>query len=154
MIETIHHGEQILSVIIRSNYSKPGISFFTPNHFSQQLAYMQRPKDYVIAPHVHNHVAREVTLTKEVLFIKSGKVRVDFYDDDRNYIESRLLLAGDVVLLAHGGHGFSMLETSEIIEVKQGPYLEERDKVRFEPVAADKVKLMSGEEALVGEAGK
>ena len=149
MIETIHHGEQILSIIIRSNYQKNGISFFTPNEFSQQLAYMQRPKDYVIAPHVHNHIAREVTLTKEVLYIKSGKVRVDFYDDEKQYIESRILLGGDVILLAHGGHGFYMLETTEIIEVKQGPYMAERDKVRFEPVAPELVKLVTESDNLV-----
>ena len=58
----------------------------------------------------------------KVLFIKNGKVRVDFYDDEQNYLESRILLKGDVILLAFGGHGFEMLESSEIIEVKQGPY--------------------------------
>lgn len=145
MVESVLHGEQILSIIIRTKYEKPGISFFTPNDFSQQLAYMQRPKDYVIAPHVHNHIAREVTLTKEVLFIKSGMVRVDFYDEAKCYIESRILYAGDVILLAHGGHGFSMLEKSEIIEVKQGPYMAERDKVRFDPVSSDKVRIVTAE---------
>jgi hypothetical protein len=38
-----------------------------------------------------------------------------------------------VVLLAYGGHGFEMIEESEIIEVKQGQYAGEMDKVRFEP---------------------
>ena len=71
---------------------------------------MNRPKGYVIEPHVHNIVQREVKLMKEVLLIRSGKVRVDFYDDDRNYLESRILLKGDVILLALGGHGFEMLE--------------------------------------------
>lgn len=80
---------------------------------------MKRPANYVIAPHVHNVLVREVQYTQEVLFIKSGRVRVDFYDDDKNYLESRILNQGDVILLAHGGHGFEMLEESEIIEVKQ-----------------------------------
>ncbi len=53
---------------------------------------------------------------------------------DRTYLESRILLPGDVVLLAHGGHGFVMLEPSEMIEVKQGPYAGEQDKERFAPV--------------------
>ncbi|MCF8345863.1 MAG: hypothetical protein K9G38_01520 [Bacteroidales bacterium] len=102
---------------------------------------MHRPEGYVIPPHVHNPVSREVQFTKEVLFIKSGKVRVDFYDDDQNYLESRLLQQGDVVLLAFGGHGFEMLEDSEIIEVKQGPYAGEADKTRFSPVSNDLIKL-------------
>jgi mannose-6-phosphate isomerase-like protein (cupin superfamily) len=82
-----------------------------------------------------------VHFTKEVLFIKSGKVRVDFYDEEQNYMESRILGSGDVVLLAFGGHGFEMLEATEMIEVKQGPYTGEADKTRFLPISADKVRL-------------
>jgi mannose-6-phosphate isomerase-like protein (cupin superfamily) len=141
MIENIIHHHQLLSIIIRRNFDKDGIEFFTPADFSQQLAYMKRPKDYVIPPHVHNPVLREVQLTQEVLLIKSGKVRVDFYDDDKNYLESTTVEAGDVILLAHGGHGFEMLEESEIIEVKQGPYAGEMDKVRFEPISKEDLKV-------------
>jgi len=103
---------------------------------------MNRPQGYVIPPHVHQPVAREVHFTKEVLFIKSGKVRVDFYDEDQMYLESRILKQGDVILLAFGGHGFEMLEASEIIEVKQGPYAGDEDKVRFSPISADKIQLI------------
>ena len=141
MIQQIIHNEKLLSIIIRRNFEKQGIEFFTPNDFSQQLAYMKRPKDYVIPPHVHNPVLREVQLTQEVLYIKSGKVRVDFYDDDKNYLESTIVEEGDVILLAHGGHGFEMLEESEIIEVKQGPYAGEMDKVRFEPICKTQIKV-------------
>ena len=141
MIENILHNEKLLSIIIRSNYTSEGIDFFTPNDFSQQLAYMKRPKDYIIPPHVHNPIQRDVHFTQEVLIIKKGKLRVDFYDDNKNYIESRLLFQGDVILLAYGGHGFEILEESEIIEVKQGPYAGEMDKVRFEPISNEEVKL-------------
>jgi hypothetical protein len=131
MIESVNLGDITLAVILRANYRAEGIQFFTPNDFSQQLGYMNRPRGYVIPPHVHNPVAREVHFTKEVLVIRSGKVRVDFYDDDQNYLESRILNQGDIVLLAFGGHGFEMLENSEIVEVKQGPYAGEEDKTRF-----------------------
>ena len=140
MIEHITHQGRTLAMLLRTTYRADRIQFFTPNDFSQQLAYMNRPEGYVIAPHVHNSVPREVQFTKEVLFIKSGKVRVDFYDDDQNYLESRILNSGDVILLAFGGHGFEMLEASEIIEVKQGPYAGEADKTRFAPITADQVR--------------
>ena len=143
MIESVNFGGITLAVILRANYQAEGIQFFTPNDFSQQLGYMNRPQGYVIPPHVHNPVAREVQFTKEVLFIRSGKVRVDFYDDNQNYLESRILNQGDIVLLAFGGHGFEMLEASEIVEVKQGPYAGDQDKTRFEPVDA-KVLRMRG----------
>jgi hypothetical protein len=141
MIEQIIHQGRTLAMLLRTTYQAEGIQFFTPNDFSQQLAYMNRPEGYVIAPHVHNAVPREVQFTKEVLFIKSGKVRVDFYDDHQNYLESRILNQGDVILLAFGGHGFEMLEASEIIEVKQGPYAGEADKTRFAPITADQVRM-------------
>jgi hypothetical protein len=66
---------------------------------------------------------------------------VDFYDDERTYLESRILRRGDVVLLAFGGHGFEMLEASEMIEVKQGPYAGEGDKTRFNPVPRDQLSI-------------
>lgn len=142
MFEQITHDNVLLSIIIRSNFSKEGISFFTEDHFSQQLGYMNRPEGYVILPHRHNLVPRKVDLTQEVLFVKSGKLRVDFYDDTQVYLESRLLYPGDVILLAHGGHGFQMIEKSEIIEVKQGPYCGEEDKVRFQPTNLENIKLI------------
>ena len=131
----------MLAFILRADFHTEGIRFFTPNEFSQQLGYMNRPRGYVIPPHVHNAVAREVHFTKEVLIVKSGRVRVDFYDDDQVYLMSRVLESGDVVLLAFGGHGFEMLEASEIVEVKQGPYAGDADKTRFLPIPSDQVRI-------------
>jgi len=139
MIEKIFHNDKLLSIIIKSGYCSEGIEFFTPDDYSQQLAYMNRGKNYVIAPHVHCESQRNVRITQEVLFIKTGKVRVDYYDDQKNYLKSKVLHKGDVVLLATGGHGFQMLEASEIIEVKQGPYTGEKDKIRFDPIPNDKI---------------
>tara|TARA_Y100000741_G_scaffold186766_1_gene142032 strand:+ start:914 stop:1345 length:432 start_codon:yes stop_codon:yes gene_type:complete len=141
MIEQVTHNNKLLSLIIRVNYKSDGIEFFTPGNFSQQIGYMNRKRNHVIPPHTHNIVKREVNLTQEVLFIKSGKVRVDYYDQDKKYLESRILYKGDVVLLAGGGHGFEMLEDSEMIEVKQGPYAGDMDKKVFEPVKKDELKI-------------
>jgi len=139
MIEKITRGSLDLAIIIRSSFQKEGIHFFTPESYTQQLAYMNRPSGYVIQPHLHNPVERDVQYTKEVIFVKSGKVRVDFYDEDKNYLESTILQQGDVILLAYGGHGFEMIEDCEMIEVKQGPYAGEKDKTRFYPVDANQI---------------
>ena len=141
MIERIIVEKLELAIIIRSNYNKEGIEFFSSQNDSQQLGYMKRPFGYVIVPHRHNIIKREVHLTQEVLFIKSGKVRVDFYSDNQDYIKSSQLNQGDVILLSNGGHGFEMLEDSEIIEVKQGPYCGEKDKIRFTPVDKKNIVL-------------
>ena len=141
MISIVKDGDTTLAIILGHGDHGDGIEFFKPDEFSQQLAYMNRPRGYVIPPHVHNPVPRQVQYTKEVLLIKSGRVRVDFYSDAQVYLESRILETGDVILLAFGGHGFEMLEASEIIEVKQGPYAGEADKQRFAPVPDDFIKL-------------
>ena len=92
---------------------------------------MQHPAGKIISPHFHNIVQREVHYAQEVLFIKKGKLRVDIYDENQNYIESCMLEAGDVILLADGGHWFEVIEEIEMIEVKQGPYIGAGDKTNF-----------------------
>ncbi len=140
MIDRICYGEKELALIIRHSFHSDGIEFFTPENYSQQIGYMNRPSGHMIAPHVHNPVTRQVEYTKEVLYIKSGRVRVDFYSEEQDYLESTILYAGDVILLAYGGHGFKILESAEIIEVKQGPYAGDKDKTRFDPIAEDRLK--------------
>lgn len=122
---------ETLAIVIKANFKKDGIEFFTPDDYSQQLAYMKHPKGKIIDPHVHNMVKRQVHYTQEVLVIKRGKLRVDFYTREQQYLESCLLESGDVILLASGGHGFEVLEELEMFEIKQGPYAGDADKTRF-----------------------
>ena len=131
MIEEILDGESLLAIILRKDFYFEGIKFFTPREFSQQLGYMNRPKDYVIQPHLHNKIIRDVFQTQEVLFIKSGKLQFDVYSNHQKHIGTYILFTGDVVFLASGGHGFKMLEDTQIIEVKTGPHFGDADKTRF-----------------------
>lgn len=140
--EKVIYNDSLLAIIIRAEYSSEGIEFFTPGNFSQQLAYMNRPPGYEIPSHVHNKVQREVFYTQEVLFIRKGKLQVDFYDDNRKYLESRILETGDVLMLASGGHGFKMLEQTEMIEVKQGPYAGDQDKTRFPGITSSQANII------------
>jgi len=119
----------VAAIIVRSGFNPEGIQFVTPDDYSQQLGYMRRPAGYVIQPHVHLQIDRKASFTQEVLYVRKGRVRVDFYRDDESYVESREITIGDVILLSTGGHGFEMIEKSEMIEVKQGPYMD--DKRRF-----------------------
>jgi len=133
MIEKIKFNSEIIAIIVRKNFRKPGIHFFTPNEYSQQLAFMSHPFGKEIQPHVHKKVQREVHYTQETLFIRKGKLQVDFYTDETEYLESRILESGDVILLIKGGHGFKVLEDLEMFEVKQGPYAGDEDKIKFTP---------------------
>jgi mannose-6-phosphate isomerase-like protein (cupin superfamily) len=132
-VEQIDVDGQVAAILVRASFREPGIHFFTPDSFSQQLAYMRHPAGKIIEPHIHNSVRREVLFTNEVLVIRRGRVRVDFYDNARDLVGSRVLETGDVILLASAGHGFEILEETEMIEVKQGPYAADVDKSRFTP---------------------
>lgn len=138
-MEVIKKKEKVIAMIIRNNHVCEGVDFITPNEYSQQVAYMHHKEGKVIDAHVHNLVHRNVVMTQEVLFIKKGKLRVDFYDDYEDYLESVILNSGDVILLVSGGHGFVVLEEVEMIEVKQGPYAGDADKKRFVGVTEEEI---------------
>ncbi len=137
----ITHKKNLLALIIKAKFKQDGFKFFVPDEYSQQLGYMQCLKGHVITSHLHRPVLRRVKLAQEVLFIRSGKVRVDFYDEKRHYVESRIVKQGDVVFLAFGGHGFEFLEDAEMFEVKQGPFLKEIQPIRFEAIKKGKIKF-------------
>tara|TARA_B110000438_G_scaffold301851_1_gene357836 strand:- start:1330 stop:1731 length:402 start_codon:yes stop_codon:yes gene_type:complete len=131
VIEYIAYKEKNYAIIIRNNFNEDGAHFFTDKEMSQQLGYMKYKKGKLIQPHIHKSIERKIYFTQEVLLLKKGKLKVDFYDEKQKYFLSKILFSGDVILLASGGHGFEVLEDIEMIEVKQGPYLEEDDKIRF-----------------------
>jgi mannose-6-phosphate isomerase-like protein (cupin superfamily) len=130
--EAVCHNGRTLAVIISNRFHEPGVHFFTDDSSSLQLGSMSHQAGKSITPHLHNPVPRQALTTQEVIFIRKGKLRVDFYDESRAYLESRMLEAGDVILLIEGGHGFQVIEDVELFEVKQGPYLGEKDKTRFD----------------------
>jgi hypothetical protein len=139
MREEIIVDGRLHAIILYAAYDESGIRFFTPHNFSQQLASMSYSAGRLIPAHTHNPVSREVLLTQETLFIRKGKLRVDFYSDQQEYRKSRVLGPGDVILLVTGGHGFEVLEDLNMVEVKQGPYIGEADKTTFMSKPPDKL---------------
>jgi hypothetical protein len=133
-LEYLYHEGELYSIVMRSNYHTETISFFTPDSFSQQLGYLPHKKGNIIKPHKHKINRREILYTQEVLFIKKGKVKVNFYKDETNFIGSETVKEGDIILLCGGGHGFEVLEDAIMIEVKQGPYMGLDDKMKFEGI--------------------
>lgn len=142
MVSTVLHNGKTLAIIISRECPKAGVSFFTPDDFSQQLACIAHSAGKVIEPHIHRLHTRHIELTQEVLVIQKGKIRVDFYDAETVYLESRILVAGDIILLAAGGHGFEVIEDLEMIEVKQGPYAGDQDKCRFQAMDHSKLNIV------------
>ena len=124
---------QPLALIVYSRFSPLETVFLTPDNYGQQVAYMNRPKGEIIQAHIHEPISRTLIGTQEVLYIRKGRIRVDFYESDQTYVSSMILGSGDLMFLSTGGHGFEVLEDIDMIEIKQGPFAEGRDKTRFVP---------------------
>ena len=141
MIEKIYHKKKLFALIVRGKYrNKDGIKFFTPNDTTQQFGYMKHKKGYVIKPHKHKKRITKILTTTEVILLLKGVLRVDFYNQTKEYLFSKILRQNDIILLAHGGHGFKVVKDVEMIEVKQGPYNVSKDKIKFENVDERKIK--------------
>ena len=143
MSEIIKHNDLLLGMIIRASSPTNGVDFFTPDEFQQQIGILKLPKDHRFQPHIHNEIKREIFFTYETLVIRKGKLRVDFYDTEKNYLFSDIVSSGDILLLAEGGHGFKVLEEIDFVEVKQGPFLGEKDKFKFEMLPDELVRMRS-----------
>ena len=138
-IEHVIDNSDLLAMIIRADINCEGVNFFTKEDLSQQIAYMSHPKGKLIEPHIHKPVLRNVEYTSEVLYIRKGELKVDFYNNYKEFLLSKTLRAGDLILLISGGHGFEVLEPIEMFEIKQGPFAGENDKERFNPSANHRV---------------
>ena len=144
MISKVELQGKLYAMIMSAQFSNEGVNFVTPDEASLQLGFMKHAAGKKIKAHIHMPATRNLYYTHEVLILKRGKLRVDFYDEQKNYLESRILKAGDIILLESGGHGFEVLEEIEMIEVKQGPYIADADKDRFEGIRAEEAILPKG----------
>ena len=131
-IEYIRAGEQLVAIIISRTHNPPSTEFVTSSDLNLQVGFIKYPAGGVIQPHVHRPMERHIVGTGEVLLVRSGKMEVSLYDNERQLVAQRMLSKGDLLLLVGGGHGFQMLEDTVLLEVKQGPYTGLDEKERFE----------------------
>jgi hypothetical protein len=131
-LEYLFYDGNLYAIVLRDDYKGNSVRFFTPDSFSQQLGYLPHKKGDIIKSHEHRIDEKTMTYTQEVLVVKEGKVKINFFDKDHRQVLSAQLNTGDVVLLVSGGHGFEFLENTIMIEIKQGPYTGANDKVIFE----------------------
>ena len=142
MIEKIIHKKKLLALIVKGKYrNKKGITFFTPSESIQQFGYMKHKRSHIIKPHLHKKRLTKIFYTTEVILLLKGMIRVDFYNQFKKYLFSKILKEKDIIMLVHGGHGFKILKDVEMLEIKQGPYNLIRDKIKFDNIGDNKIKL-------------
>mgnify|MGYP001177109055 CR=1 FL=1 len=128
----IKDGDILLAMVISKKDTLEGEkNFFTDNAAEFQVASFNLAKDNNIERHYHPSQPREILKTSEVILVQSGLIILKIYNKNFEEIESVRLSPGDVAILIDGGHELIMEENSQFIEVKQGPYDEQKDKKRF-----------------------
>lgn len=142
-MQKIVYKKKILAIILneRKYTRKKGIKFVTPNFFTLQLGFMNHAKNHFIKPHTHRNFIRKINKTAEVLFVKNGILRIDFYASKTKYLYSKILKKNDIAILIQGSHGFKVIKKCSLIEIKQGPFHPVLDKVKFKKVDEDKIKI-------------
>jgi hypothetical protein len=131
MLETIIIDDTLYALVIRKEFTNENSQFFTEDKLQFQVGYIRYKKGETIQPHLHNKQERIVYLTPEFILLKKGKVRVNFFSDKKVLLGNTILNQFDSILLYEGAHSFDILEDMELIEVKQGPYIEENDKIKW-----------------------
>jgi len=67
---------------------------------------------------------------QQVLFIQKGKLEVMFYNKSKKLIKKIVLKKGDSINIVQGIHAIKMLENTQCVSVKQGPFISDKmDKV-------------------------
>lgn len=124
-------GGRSIAVILRGEMRPATTAFVTSEEANLQVGFVVYPTGGVVQRHSHRPIARHIVGTSEVLIVRQGRCIVELFDDERHPVTRRELRAGDVIVLTGGGHGFSMLEDTVLLEVKQGPYTGLDEKERF-----------------------
>ena len=131
LVECVEYEGVVIAYIIRCSDVPSETMFVTPDDFKQQLGFIVYPKGGEIARHVHKPMERHLVGMSEVLLVRKGQVEVDLYTDQKEYVLTKRLKEGDLLLLAGGGHGFRCLEDTVLVEIKQGPYIGSDEKEHF-----------------------
>ena len=130
-MERVDHEGESIAFIIRAEKSVEETTFLTPEDFKQQIGFIVYPKGGEIVRHIHKPMERHLVGMSEILLVKKGLLEADFYTDEKQYLETRELREGDLVLLVSGGHRFRCMEDTVLLEIKQDPYIGQEEKERF-----------------------
>jgi len=91
-----------------------------------QVVTLNHPKGAYLKAHMHAPRKRQTASLQECLIIKKGKVKLDLYGPDKKFVKYIYLSAGEMFLLMNGGIGIHVVKDAEMLEVKNGPFKEDK----------------------------
>jgi mannose-6-phosphate isomerase-like protein (cupin superfamily) len=131
-LEVIEVDGLYLATLIKTRKSPQGSTFYTPNSSPFQVGV--HVKQSGMHTKAHSYIRSQVIIEKpvqEIFFVASGKLVMNLYDKDNKHVIIRKeLVAGDLMIISGStAHGVDFLEDTRLIEIKQGPYEEEKKVV-------------------------
>lgn len=122
----------VLGIVVRNSFRGQKYNFITPDNYALQLGINSYAGGEKITPHFHTRRIRKITSAQECIILKKGRVIFYMFDARKKLAARTALKPGDIAFHVSGGHGFKICKDTRFIEIKQGPFFGEKDKVRFE----------------------
>jgi|SRR3989344_4977323 len=130
-MEKIIHNKILIAIRIKK--LKNGVVPITDPHEPLQiLSHKQQKGDYSTKAHIHVPKTRITKRLQECLVVIKGKIKIDLYASNKEFFRSIYLSAGQTVIFINGGHAVHVLNDSEIIEVKNGPFVGDKEMIKYE----------------------
>lgn len=124
-MEKITYNNTLVAVHIKD--FKDGITPLSDSDQSLQILVHKREKGSHTKAHLHKPTKRETNNLQECLVVLKGKIKIDFYDSNKNVFKTIFIGPHEVVIFMSGGHSVDVDENCEFIEVKNGPFIEDRE---------------------------
>ena len=117
------NGKLVAKVISTIQDVKEGLTFYSDSSDLLQVALWAHPKGRLLSSHKHLLVERNTFGTTEVIFVITGSIHFDIYDDQNALLTEGVLVKGDLLICHAGGHGYRILDSdTQVLEIKNGPY--------------------------------
>jgi hypothetical protein len=128
-MEKIYYKKRLIGILIKGKYPNGSVPHTNTNITEEALGILtlKHPKNTLLPPHVHKPARRTTQKLQECFIVQKGKVKLDLYGDDKKHFRTITLKAPEAFLAISGGHGFTVLEDCEMLEVKNGPFKEDKE---------------------------
>lgn len=127
-MEKIYYENVLVGIRIRE-IKKEGSIPVTDAKEALQLVTLKHPKGTFLKAHLHIPQKRVTQRLQESLVVRKGRIKVELYTTQKKYFKSILLKPGEVFILLNGGYSLRMMQDSEIIELKNGPFKEDKELI-------------------------
>ena len=123
-MEKIFYNNTLIAIRIK-NFKNGIIPLTDPTQPLQIIAHKRNVGSHTKA-HTHKPMERTTQSLQECLVVLKGKIKVDFYTPAQKLFKYIYVSAGQTIIFMNGGHAVHILEDTKLIEIKNGPFIEDR----------------------------